>query len=106
KDTEDRDVPKVVPGVLGDPNTLLPIADAGGNPIVNTIQVMDNNLWFQASGGAFAINAPAEFSVFDATTIRLRQISLGYELPKSLFSNKFISGINISLSGRNLWYLA
>ena len=107
KDTENRDVPKVVPGVLGNPNTLLPLTDTNGNPIINTIQVMDNNLWFQAQGGgAFAINSPSEFSIFDATTIRLREVTFGYDLPKKLFKGTFLSGANISFSGRNLWYIA
>jgi TonB-linked SusC/RagA family outer membrane protein len=107
RDTEDRDVPKVVPGVLGNPNTLQPITDSNGNGIINNIQVMENNLWFYAQGGgAFAINAPTEFNVFNATTIRLREISLGYDLPKTFFKKAFISGVNVSLSGRNLWYRA
>jgi hypothetical protein len=107
RDTENRDIPYVVPGVLGNPNTLQPITDANGNAIPNTIQVMANNLWFQAQGGgSFAINAPTEFSIFDATTYRLRELTLGYDLPKSLLKNTFLSGINISLSGRNLWYIA
>ncbi|MFM7852512.1 MAG: SusC/RagA family TonB-linked outer membrane protein, partial [Flammeovirgaceae bacterium] len=107
RDTENRDVPRVVPGVLGNPNTLQPLTDANGNAIVNNIQVMENNLWFQAQGGgAFAINAPTEFSIFDATTIRLREVTLGYDLPKALIKNTFLSGVNISLSGRNLWYIA
>jgi len=107
RDTEDRDVPKVVPGVLGNPNTLQPITDASGNAIVNTYQVMDNNLWFQAQGGgAFAINAPTEFSVFDATTFRLRELTLGYDLPKSLLAKTGLGSVNISVSGRNLWYIA
>jgi TonB-linked SusC/RagA family outer membrane protein len=107
KDTEDRDVPKVIPGVLGNPNTLKPLTDAGGNPIVNNIQITENDVWFQAQGGgSFAINSPSEFSVFNATTIRLREISLGYDLPKSILEKTPFGSVNISLSGRNLWYLA
>lgn len=107
RDTEDRDVPRVVPGVLGNPNTLQPLTDASGNAIPNTIQIMENNIWFQAQGGgAFAINSPTEFSIFDATTIRLRELTFGYDLPKSLLKGTFLSGVNVSLSGRNLWYIA
>jgi len=105
-DTEDRDIPRVVPGVLGNPNTLQPLTDGGGNPIPNTIQVLENNLWFQASQGSFAINAPTEYSVFDATTFRLREVTLGYDVPKAWLSKSFITGVNLSLSGRNLWYIA
>jgi TonB-linked SusC/RagA family outer membrane protein len=106
QDTENRDVPHVVPGVLGNPNTLLPLTDGDGNSIINTTQVMDNNLYFQSSSGSFAINAPSEFSIFDATTIRLREITLGYDLPKSLLQKTPFGAVNISFSGRNLWYNA
>jgi hypothetical protein len=106
KDTEDRDVPFIIPGVLGNPNTLTALKDANGAPIKNTIQVMGNNVYFQSSGGSLAINAPTEYSIFDATTIRLREISVGYDLPKSLLQKTPFGGINISFSGRNLWYKA
>jgi hypothetical protein len=37
--------------------------------------------------------------------VRLREISLGYDLPKSLLDKTPFGLINISLSGRNLyWY--
>jgi len=106
-DTEDRDTPKVVPGVLGDPNTLQAIKDTNGNPIENNIQVLENNIWFQAQGGgAFGVNAPSEFSVFDATVVRLREVSLGYDMPKSWLQKTPFGAINLSLTGRNLWYNA
>ena len=61
-----------------------------------------------ASGnaGSFAINAASEWEVFDATVYRLREVVLGYDLPKSVYKNIPIQRINLSLSGRNLWYMA
>jgi TonB-linked SusC/RagA family outer membrane protein len=106
QDTENRDIPLVVKGVLGNPNTLQPLTDASGNSIPNTIQVMANNVYFQSSGGSLAINGPTEYSIFNATTIRLREISLGYDIPKSVLQKTPFGGINISFSGRNLWYRA
>lgn len=107
RDTEDRDVPRVVPGVLGNPNTLQPATDLEGNKIVNNIQVMENDLWFAAQGGgSFAINAPSEFSVFDGTTLRLREVSLSYDLPKSWLTKTPFGAVGLSVTGRNLWYWA
>lgn len=107
KATENREIPKVVPGVLGDPNTLKPLLDGEGKVIPNTYQVMENNLWFQAQGGgALAINAPAEFSIFDATVVRLREVSLGYSLPKAWISKTPFGTIDFSITGRNLWFKA
>jgi TonB-linked SusC/RagA family outer membrane protein len=104
RDTENREVPKIVPGVLGNPNTLQPILGADGQPIRNNIQVVENNLWFQAGGRSFAINGPDETQIFDATTIRLREITLAYEFPKSWLSKTPFGSANLSLSGRNLWF--
>ncbi|MBK8721275.1 MAG: hypothetical protein IPL95_03005 [Saprospiraceae bacterium] len=92
--------------VYGNPNTYQPILGADGKTVPNTTQVMVNDVYFQSSGGSFATNAPDEFSVFDATTIRLREISLSYNLPKSFLTKSPFSAINISLTGRNLFYKA
>ena len=66
-------------------------------------------LWFSPNttiGNTFAINTAAEWSVYDATVYRLREVTLGYEFPKSLFSKLPIGGITVSFTGRNLWFLA
>lgn len=106
KDTENREIPKVLSGVLGDANTLQPLLGGDGQPIPNNIQVMENNLWFQAAGGSLAINAPNEFSVWDGTVIRLREVSLGYTIPKTFLAKTPFGSATLSLSGRNLWFNA
>lgn len=107
KDTEDRLGSRILPGVLGDPNTLEPILDANGKKIQNTIQLSENDLWFSPSeGNTFSINSVDEFQAFDATVFRLSEISLGYDLPKKWLQNTFIGSANISLIARNLWYFA
>ncbi len=47
-------------------------------------------------------NACAEGSVFDASYIKWRQLTLTYTLPKKYFANTPIHGANIGLVGRNL----
>ncbi|CAN5251282.1 SusC/RagA family TonB-linked outer membrane protein [soil metagenome] len=103
KDTEDREVNKIIPGVLGDANTAEPIRDEGGNKIPNRRQVEENALWF---GESFGINGADEWSVYDGTTIRLREISVGYRLPQALMDRTPFGSASISLTGRNLWYNA
>ncbi len=39
----------------------------------------------------------------DSSWIRLRSISLSYDLPSSLLENTFIKSLRITASGRNLW---
>jgi len=45
----------------------------------------------------------SEMNIHDASWVRLRNVSLGYDLPGDMFDNSFIGGINIQLSARNLW---
>lgn len=42
--------------------------------------------------------------VYDATTIRLRELVIGYSLPKSLLSSTPLKEVRLSLIGRNLFY--
>jgi hypothetical protein len=106
KDTEDRSAPVIVKGVYGDPNTFKPILGADGQTIPNTTQVMVNDLYFQSSGGSFATNGPDEFSVWDASTIRLREINFGYSIPKNWLRKTPFGSAYFGLNGRNLFYKA
>jgi TonB-linked SusC/RagA family outer membrane protein len=103
KDTENREMNWVIPGVLGNPNTQQPILDDNGNKIPNNIQIETNDLYF---GNSFATNSQDEWSVWDATVIRLREVSLGYELPQTLLTKTPFGSVRLSLTGRNLWYRA
>jgi outer membrane receptor protein involved in Fe transport len=107
RDTEDRLGTRILPGVLGDPNTGKPILDAKGNKIQNTIQLSENDLWFSPSeGSTFSVNGVDEFQAFDATVFRLSEISLGYDLPAKWLKKTFLGSVNLSVVGRNLWYFA
>ncbi len=44
--------------------------------------------------------------MFDGTTIRLREVSIGYSLPKSLLSKTPFKNASIMLNGNNLWFNA
>jgi TonB-linked SusC/RagA family outer membrane protein len=45
-------------------------------------------------------------NMFDATNIRLREVSLSYSLPKSILSKTPIKSASITLNGNNLWFMA
>lgn len=51
--------------------------------------------------GAMHYNTVDALNVFDASYIKLRDITLGYDLPKSLIGG-FLEGVRISAFGRNL----
>ncbi len=103
KDTENREMNYIIPGVYGNPNTVEPIRTEEGNKIPNETMIETNSLWF---GNTFAINAQNEWSVYDATVFRLREITLGYTLPKNLLQNTPFGSATVSFTGRNLWFFA
>ncbi len=45
-------------------------------------------------------------SVYDASFVKLREVRLGYQLPKSIVEKTFLKGIGISAVGRNLWLIS
>lgn len=47
-----------------------------------------------------------EFNIFDGTTVRLKEISLGYELPKEMLKKTPFGSVSFTLSGQNLWFKA
>ena len=85
KDTEDREKTVIIPGVYGDPNTATAIKDANGNKSVTQVTV--NDLYF---GESFAINSAGYYNVYDATTFRLREVSIGYEFPEKWLTENAI----------------
>jgi outer membrane receptor protein involved in Fe transport len=85
----DRFLPIVQPGVL---------ASDGSTP--NNIQGYIGDFFFNSYFFA------DEGLIFDATAIRLREISLSYRLPKSLLAKTPFGSASLILSGENLWYNA
>jgi len=41
--------------------------------------------------------------VYNASFIKLRELSIGYNFPRHFLNNTFIKSLNVSLVGRNLW---
>ncbi|QDA62076.1 SusC/RagA family TonB-linked outer membrane protein [Hymenobacter jejuensis] len=87
---KNRELPRIIPGV---------IANGDGTYRPNNIQIDAQSYW-QAFG------LQSDLNVYDATVYRLREVSLGYDLPKSLLTNLPFGQIGVSLTGRNLFYYA
>lgn len=107
-DTKDRLSDWIIPGIYGDPSTGLAILN-GGKTIPNTVAITTNDLYFSPNtnnGATFGGNTAAEWNTYDATVYRLREVTIGYEIPKSVFKNLPIGSATISISGRNLWFSA
>jgi len=87
----DRDKPWTLPGV---------IAVAGGKAKPNNIQIPAQAYW-QTMGGL-----QSEFNVYDATVFRMREISLGYDLPSSITKSMHINYIRLSVFANNVFFIA
>jgi TonB-linked SusC/RagA family outer membrane protein len=108
KDTEDRDSFRIGKGVMGDVNTQTALRDENGNKIPNNTAVNYNDYYFSSGFGPSGTTAGyvGEATVFDGTVFRLREVSLGYQVPSTLLSKTPFGRASISFSGRNLWYKA
>lgn len=107
RDTEDRERTFIIPGFYGDPATGLPVVDGNGNQIPNTNQLSMNELYFSpAASNTFAINSVDEADIYDGTVVRLREISLTYDVPKKFLDKTPFGAISLSFVGSNLWYHA
>ena len=108
RDTENRDVLNIIPGFFGDADGN-PLLDVNGNQIPNTVLVTTNDLYFSPggnAGGGFGINTADEGEVYDGTVVRLRELSLTYDVPAKFLKQTFIGAVSLSLMGSNLWYYA
>ncbi len=97
KVTEDRDQPYILPGV---------IAVGGGKYVPNNIQISGQSYYQIALGGTTGSTTANEFAVFDATTFRLREVSLSYDLVGSSVRTKVFKNIRLTVFGRNLFFYA
>ncbi|MEM8896297.1 MAG: outer membrane beta-barrel protein, partial [Bacteroidota bacterium] len=93
-------VPKVGEGFLGDGAGGV-LLDESGNKIRNNVLTTAND-WVFATG--WAAGGSDWASVYDATTIRLREVSLSYNFPEVLLDKTPFGSARVSFSGRNLWY--
>ncbi|POY37055.1 SusC/RagA family TonB-linked outer membrane protein [Solitalea longa] len=89
----DREMPHILPGV---------IANSDGSFVPNNIQIPAQTYWNSGFGGI----GGGEFAVFDATTFRMRELTLSYDLKGSMIKTSAINNIRFTVYGRNLFYYA
>jgi outer membrane receptor protein involved in Fe transport len=85
-----REQPRIIPGV---------IQNADGTYRPNNIQIDAQSYWSNQG-------LQSDLAVFDGTHFTLREVSLGYSLPKGLLEHTPFGNVSFSLSGRNLFYYA
>ena len=72
--------------------------DAGGVRVNNGM--VDAKNYYQTIGAGTGAGA---YYIYDATNVRLQELSLAYTLPKRWFADKL--SMTVSLVGRNLWMI-
>jgi TonB-linked SusC/RagA family outer membrane protein len=90
---QDRDQPRIFPGV---------IETADKKYIPNTIQIPAQTYWV----GMGQTSGAGDMGVFDATVLRLREVSLGVDIPGTIAGRKLFSGARLTVYGRNLFFFA
>ncbi|MEM6803747.1 MAG: SusC/RagA family TonB-linked outer membrane protein, partial [Bacteroidota bacterium] len=85
----DRFLPIIQPGVL-----------ASDESTPNNIQGYIGDFFFRSYFFA------DEGTVFDGTTLRLREVSLSYDVPKAWLEKTPLGSVSLIAAGENLWYKA
>ncbi len=96
-----------------------PLIDGGGiilpgvkqviDPVTNQVTYVKNNTPIDASTygevyGGDGIYPQKEF-IYDASYVKLREVSLSYALPSKYLEDTFIKGAVFSIIGNNLWII-
>ena len=66
---------------------------------VNDVQINNSDYFFNN-----VLFGPSELQVYDASVIRLQEVSLGYSLPKKFLDKTPFGSLSFTLSGQNLWF--
>jgi TonB-linked SusC/RagA family outer membrane protein len=85
-ETQDRENTYILPGVKADGST--------NNTQINNSTYFFNNLLF----------GPTETRIYDASVIRLQEVSLGYSFPSKWLDKTPLGSLTITAQGFNLWY--
>jgi len=86
-ETVDREATYILPGVQQ--NTGLP----------NDVQINNSTYFFSN-----VLFGPSELQVYDASTLRLNEISLIYNIPQKFLDRSPFGALQFKATGFNLWY--
>jgi TonB-linked SusC/RagA family outer membrane protein len=78
---------------------ILPGVKLDGSP--NDVQINNSTFYFNN-----VLFGPDELGVFDASVVRLQEVSLGYSVPAKFLDKTPFGSLSFTLSGFNLWYEA
>jgi TonB-linked SusC/RagA family outer membrane protein len=89
----------VLEGVLGDKDTGLPILDADGNKIKNSLIVASSSVFSDARAGDSS-------NLWDKSHFRIRDLVLHYNFNNQQLQKLKLDGLRLTFSASNIWYRA
>jgi outer membrane receptor protein involved in Fe transport len=84
-------------------------SNSGGfiNPGVNPDGTKNKTRISAVNFGSFGdIRVPDKAFSYDASYVKLREVSLSYSLPSSILGKSIVKGIDLSIVGSNLWIIS
>lgn len=109
----------VITNDLGNPvrDPITGDATSGGYIIggVNVVRDVDGNITSStpnltrvdatnSDGWGYAVE-PHKAFIYDASYVKLREVTISYSLPSTLLQNTFIKGLSVGVVGSNLWIM-
>ena len=73
------------------------VKQTDGTP--NDVQINNSDYYFNN-----VLFGPSELQVYDATVVRLQEVSLGYAMPAKFLDKTPFGSLTFTVSGFNLWY--
>ncbi|WP_406844460.1 SusC/RagA family TonB-linked outer membrane protein [Flavobacterium soyae] len=99
-------------GIVNQGVGVITNSDGSTTVIPNTVSTVNTNDTPAKTGpGAYSNNygylaQPAKAFVYDASYIKLREVSITYTFPKTMFEGTFVNAATLSLLGSNLWIIS
>ncbi|MGG7440946.1 SusC/RagA family TonB-linked outer membrane protein [Chryseobacterium arthrosphaerae] len=90
------------PGGRRDNFVLDAVVQQNGAYTANTKEITQQDYWAAVTAGNLGIT---EQNIYDATNIRLRNIQLSYNFPKSIFKKLALQSAKISFTANNVWMI-
>lgn len=92
------------PGGKRDNFVLDAVVQNGNSYTANSTEITQQDYWaaVTTSGGNLGIN---EQNIYDATNIRLRNVQLTYNFPKSIFQKLALQSAKVGFTANNVWMI-
>ncbi len=99
---DERNDVVVFPGVRNTGTAESPVYVQNDTPVA-LAQADENTSFASAYRVRYGFGGISEMNIYDASWVRLRDLSIGYNIPNDILSKLNIADVRVTLTGRNLW---